>query len=197
MHFPFLRLVSVLTVLVASVGFLPGCSDQSSTSSGLASRPQGGDFVLQSATGPVDTRSLRGKVVLVFFGYTHCPDVCPAAMAAGAQALNGLTPEERAKTKMLMISVDPERDTPETLKNYVAYFHPEMIGLTGTPAEIAVVAKMYGAGYIKQPANAEGAYAVDHTAQTYIVAPDGRLAEILQPATSKERMLAVVRGLLP
>lgn len=197
MHFPNVFTPPVLTVLAALAFALAGCSDPSSHTAGVAARPVGGDFVLQSAAGSVDTRVLRGKVLLVYFGYTHCPDVCPAAMGVGAQTLNALTPEERAKTRMLMISVDPERDTPAVLKTYVAYFHPEMVGVTGTPAEIAAVAKAYGAAYIKQPPNEHGAYAVDHSAQTFVVAPDGRLAEILPPATSKEKMLAVVRGLLP
>ncbi|MRR51391.1 MAG: SCO family protein, partial [Rhodocyclaceae bacterium] len=136
-------------------------------------------------------------VLLVYFGYTHCPDVCPAAMGVGAQTLAALTPAERAKTRMLMISVDPERDTPEVLKTYVAFFHPEMVGVTGSPAEIAAVAKAYGAAYIKQPPNEGGAYAVDHSAQTFVVAPDGRLAEILPPAATKDKTLALVRSLLP
>jgi len=197
MHFPNAITAPVLIAFATLAVFLAGCSDPPSHTAGVAVRPTGGDFMLQSAAGPVDTRALRGKVLLVYFGYTHCPDVCPAAMGVGAQTLNALTPEERAKTRMLMISVDPERDTPDVLKTYVAYFHPEMVGVTGTPAEIAAVAKAYGAAYVRQPPNEHGAYAVDHSAQTFVVAPDGRLAEILQPSAPKEKMLAVVRGLLP
>lgn len=197
MRFPQALSTSLLIAFSALAFGLAGCSDPSSHTAGVAPRPVGGDFVLQSAAGPVDSHALRGKVLLVYFGYTHCPDVCPAAMGVGAQTLNALTPEERAKTRMLMISVDPERDTSEVLKTYVAYFHPEMLGLTGSPAEIAMVAKAYGAAYVRQPTGEGGAYAVDHSAQTFVVAPDGRLAEILPPAATKEKTLTVVRGLLP
>jgi len=197
MHLPTAIIAPALIAFATLAVFLVGCSDPPSHTAGVAARPVGGDFMLQSAAGPMDTRALRGKVLLVYFGYTHCPDVCPAAMGVGAQTLNALTPEERAKTRMLMISVDPERDTPAVLKTYVAYFHPEMVGVTGTPAEIAAVAKAYGAAYVRQSPNENGAYAVDHSAQTFVVAPDGRLAEILQPSAPKEKMLTVVRGLLP
>ena len=155
------------------------------------------DFVLQTAAGPLDSRSLRGKVLLVFFGYTHCPDVCPASMAAGAQALTALSASERANTRMIMISVDPERDTPQRLKEYTAYFHPEMIGATGTPAEIERVARAYGAGYRKQAAAADGSYGVDHTSNTYLIGPDGRLVATLALGTPTADIARAIRRLLP
>lgn len=172
---------------------LAGCSEQRVEPPGA---PRGGDFVLRSAGGPVDTRALRGKVLLIYFGYTHCPDVCPASLAAGAQALNTLKTEERAKVRLIMVSVDPERDTPERLKEYAAYFHPEMVGVTGTPEEIAAVAKSFGAGYIRQPARPDGSYAVDHTTRTYVMAPDGKLAVALELNAPAEKYLETVRGLL-
>jgi protein SCO1/2 len=158
--------------------------------------PRGGDFVLQSADGKVDSRALRGNVLLIFFGYTHCPDVCPASMANGARALNLLSEAERARTRLVMISVDPERDTPARLKEYATYFHPAMVGATGTPAEIAAVAKAFGAGYQRQPPREGGAYAVDHSADTYVVAPDGRLAATLHFGEAHEKIAAAVRELL-
>ena len=117
-----------------AIAFLTACSDSGMGERVLAARPEGGDFVLQSATGPVDTKALRGNVLLVYFGYVNCPDICPVSMAAGAAALNALTPQERAKTRMIMVSVDPERDTPAKLKDYVAYFHPAMIGAVSPSA---------------------------------------------------------------
>ena len=88
--------------------------------------PPGTDFVLQSADGPVDSKALRGKVLLIYFGYTHCPDVCPASLAAGGQAMNALSPAEQARVKMFMVSVDPERDTLQHLKEYTSFFHPQL-----------------------------------------------------------------------
>jgi protein SCO1/2 len=158
--------------------------------------PAGGDFVFQSADGPVDSRSFRGKVMLVYFGYTNCPDVCPASLAAGGQALNAMTPEERKRVKLIMISVDPERDSVKHLKEYTAFFHGEMIGVSGTTVEIASLAKAFGAGYIKQPAKADGSYAVDHTVSTYVVSTDGKLAAVLDLGVSTDKLVATVRKLL-
>ncbi|MDT3735253.1 MAG: SCO family protein [Denitratisoma sp.] len=185
--------IASISVALLFAAYLAGCSDRGTPPPGT---PTGGDFVLRSADGPVDTRALRGKVLLIYFGYTHCPDVCPASLAAGAQALNTLSAEERAKLRLIMVSVDPERDTPARLKEYAAYFHPEMIGVTGTPEEIAAVAKSFGAGYIRQPERPDGSYAVDHTTRTYVVAPDGKLAVSLELNTPAEKYLETVRGLL-
>jgi protein SCO1/2 len=189
----FHALIASISVALLCAAYLAGCSERGTPPPGT---PTGGDFVLRSADGPVDTKALRGKVLLIYFGYTHCPDVCPASLAAGAQALNALSPEERAKVRLIMVSVDPERDTPARLKEYAAYFHPEMIGVTGSTEEVAAVAKAFGAGYIRQPARSDGSYAVDHTTRTYVVAPDGRLALSLEPNTPAEKYLEAVRGLM-
>lgn len=180
------RLLLLLAVLLVA------CSDASSP----AGAPVGGDFVLQSAAGPFDTKAQRGKVLLVFFGYTNCPDICPASLGYGAQALNQLTAAERARVRLVMVSVDPQRDSGQRLKEYTAYFHAEMIGVTGTAEEIATVAKRYGAGYVKQPPRPDGSYAVDHSAHTYLVAPDGKLAAVLNLGTPVEAVVASIRKLL-
>jgi protein SCO1/2 len=185
--------IASISVAFLFAAYLAGCSDPGTPPPGA---PTGGDFVLRSADGPVDTRALRGKVLLVYFGYTHCPDVCPASLAAAAQALHTLSAEERPKVRLIMVSVDPERDTPARLKEYAAYFHPEMIGVTGTPEEIAAAARSFGAGYIRQPARPDGSYAVDHTTRTYVVAPDGRLAASLELNAPADKYLETVRGLL-
>ncbi len=181
----------VVASLAGMTLMLAACGEQA----GFAGH-HGGDFVLQSAAGPVDTRALRGKVLLIYFGYVSCPDICPASMAAGASALNLLSPDERSRTRMIMVSVDPARDTPAMLKEYAAYFHPDMIGATGSEAEVAAVAASFGAGYQKQPANADGSYAVDHTSHTYVVGRDGKLAEILPLGTPPDKVAATVRALL-
>lgn len=158
--------------------------------------PPGSDFILQSADGPVDSKTLRGKVLLIYFGYTNCPDVCPASLAAGGQALNALTPEEQSKVRLMMVSVDPGRDTVQHLKEYTAFFHPQMAGITGSTAEIAELAKAFGAGYIKQPANADGSYAIDHTVSTYVVDREGRLVAVLDIGTPTDKLVATVRKYL-
>lgn len=145
----------------------------------------------------VDTRTLRGKVLLVFFGYTSCPDVCPTSLATGAQALNALSASERANTRMILISVDPARDTPAKLKNYAAFFHPEMIGVAGTLAETESVARSYGAGYIRQPSDVDGNYAVDHSANTYLVDADGKLTATIPTGAPTADVVAAIRKHLP
>lgn len=175
---------------------LAACSDSGTGERVAVARPAGGDFVLQGAAGPLDTRALRGNVLLVYFGYVNCPDICPVSMAAGAAALNALTAEERARTRMIMISVDPERDTPASLKSYVAYFHPAMLGVVGTAAETAAIAKSFGAGYVRQATRPDGGYAVDHSSQTYVVGPDGKLAELLPLGVPTDKVVAAVRKLL-
>lgn len=155
--------------------------------------PPGGDFVLQSADGPVNSRDLRGKILLLYFGYTHCPDVCPTSLAAVGQALTALSPEERPRVQAFMVSLDPERDTPALLKEYTSYFQPGIRGLVGTPAETAVLARAYGVSYFRQKEKGNGDYAVDHTTSTYMVNQEGKLAAVLPLGTSAESILAVIR----
>jgi protein SCO1/2 len=158
----------------------------------------GGDFTLQAASGPVSLSDYRGKVVLLYFGYTYCPDVCPTSLAATAEGLRQLKPEELAKVAMLFVSVDPERDTPARLKEYAGFFHPAIVGVTGTPDSVADVARRYGVIYAKQPVStAGGGYVVDHSSDTYVLGPDGRLAGKIAHATPPAQVAAEIRKYLP
>lgn len=151
------------------------------------------DFVLQTADGPLDTRSLRGKLALIYFGYTYCPDICPTSLTATAQALEALGPEELARVKVVFVSVDPERDTPARLKEYAAFFHPGMIGATGSAEEIAAVARRYGVLYLRQDPGSSAGYAVDHSTWTYVLGPDGRLAGRIAHGTPAPQVAAEIR----
>lgn len=164
----------------------------------LAATPRGGDFRLQGPRGPVSLADLRGRVVLLYFGYTWCPDICPTNLALLALALRGLTPAERAGVQVLFVSVDPARDSIPRLAEYSAYFHPDILGLTGSDAQIALAAARYGAAYrrVEQPDSAMG-YAVDHSANTYVIDPAGRLVETLAHATPAEQVQAAIRRHLP
>lgn len=160
----------------------------------MAALPPGGDFTLQSSTGPISLKDYRGKVVLVYFGYTYCPDICPTALAATADGLKQLTGEELAKVAMVFISVDPERDTPARLKDYVEFFHPNIVGVTGTPDNLAEIAKRYGVFYARQKVETAGdGYVVDHTSDTYVVGPDGRLLSKISHATPADQVAAEIR----
>jgi protein SCO1/2 len=158
--------------------------------------PDGGDFTLMSSEGPVSTRQLRGKSILVYFGYTKCPDVCPTSLSFITQALNELTEEELKQVATLFISVDPKRDTPEVLAQYVGYFHDHIIGATGSEGEIAELARRYGVKYreVKLEGSAFG-YSVDHSSATYLIAPNGELRYIFPHNTPAFVIVEAVRYL--
>ncbi|HSO84787.1 SCO family protein [Thiocapsa sp.] len=163
----------------------------------LASPPQGGDFVLDSVNGPVALADLRGNVVLIYFGYTWCPDICPTNLVLIAAALKALTPEELERVQVVFVSVDPERDSAERLAEYSGYFHPEILGLTGTPEQIAEVAKLYGAAYRRTDLDDSAmGYVVDHSAYSHLVDTQGKLVRNLDHATPSAEIVAAIRTLL-
>ncbi|MFA7241724.1 MAG: SCO family protein [Sulfuricellaceae bacterium] len=161
-----------------------------------AAAPRSGDFTLRSAAGQLSLHDLRGKVVLLYFGYTLCPDICPTSLAFTAQGLAQLDAKELEKVKMLFVTVDPERDTLERLKDYTAYFHPSIVGLTGAPEEIARAAKLYGASYARQQVASAAGYVIDHSADTYLIAPDGSLYATLPHATPPGSVAEKIRAAL-
>ena len=154
----------------------------------------GGDFTLQSAKGDVSLKDYRGKLVLLYFGYTFCPDICPTSLAATSEGLKQLKPEELAQVAMIFVSVDPKRDTPDRLKEYVEFFHPAIVGVTGTAESVAEIAKRYGVFYAEQKVEtAGGGYVVDHSADTFIVAPDGQLVGKIAHATPPDQVVVAIR----
>ena len=156
--------------------------------------PRGGDFTLLSADGPLRLSDFRGKVTLLYFGYTYCPDICPTSLAATAAGLKQLTPQELAQVAVVFISVDPERDTPARLKEYAAFFHPIMRGVTGSPEALKEIAQRYGVFYQRQPAaTSSSGYAIDHTATTYVIDQQGALSEEIPHAAPPEAVVAAIR----
>src|SRR3984885_5123909 len=119
---------------------------------------------------------MRGKTVLFSFGFTHCPNVCPTTLSDLAKVYQALPAEDREKVQVLFVSVDPQRDKPETMKSYVPYFNDSFIGLTGTEAELAEAAKAYGAYYeiIHDAGTNPDLYTVNHSALIYLISPDGK-----------------------
>ena len=133
----------------------------------------GGPFRLTDQNGrPVTDEDFRGKPFLVFFGYTHCPDVCPTTLFDVSEVMRHLGPDAD-KTAALFITVDPERDTPATLKDYLGSFDPHLRGITGAPDAVAAVAKEYRVYYKKVPTE-NGDYSMDHTAIVYLMDKEGR-----------------------
>jgi protein SCO1 len=129
------------------------------------------DFTLMSANGPVSLSDFAGKYVFIYFGYTFCPDVCPATMNELAE-LEKLLGEDADQIQVIMITVDPARDTPERLAEYMAFFSNNFIGLAGTDEEIAAVAQPYGVFYEAHEGTAESGYLVDHSTRTYLLNPN-------------------------
>lgn len=123
----------------------------------------------------VTLESFRGKLVVLFFGYTHCPDVCPTTLQDMAQALKLMEPSVAARVQVLFVSVDPERDTPETLKAYVPYFHPSFLGLHGSPGQVEEAAREFKVVYRKHVEPGATGYLVDHSAGSYVLDASGRL----------------------
>lgn len=162
-----------------------------------AALAEGGDFTLHSANGPVALKDFRGKVVLVYFGYTYCPDICPTSLAATSEGLKQLTPDELARVAMVFVSVDPKRDTLPRLKEYVEFFHPSILGATGTLEEIAEIARRYGVFYAEQKVETAGdGYVVDHSTDTYVIAADGKLVAKIAHATPPEQVVVSIRKYL-
>ena len=137
--------------------------------------PLGGPFKLTAHTGEqVSDRDFRGKVMLIYFGFTYCPDVCPTGLQTIAAALDKLPEDIQAQIQPIFISVDPERDTPEVLEAYVTYFVPGMIGLTGSPSDIQTVANNYRVAYWKEdmPDSALD-YTINHASLFFIMDRNG------------------------
>jgi len=159
------------------------------TSSGI-----GGEFSLISHTGETVTdKTFSGAPFMVFFGFTHCPDVCPTALFEMSEALRA-TGEKGEKLRALYITVDPERDTTDVLKNYMSSFDPRVIGLTGSPEAIQNVARAYRAYYKKVPT--KESYTMDHSAAVYLMDKNGQFLRVIDlkrpPETVAKELLAVL-----
>ncbi|WHZ10006.1 MAG: SCO family protein [Burkholderiaceae bacterium] len=153
-------------------------------------------FSLTSDQGhPVTDEDYRGDVVMLYFGYTHCPDVCPITMARLAAVMQHLG-KGADQVRILFVSVDPARDTPALLHAYVTAFDPHAVGLTGTDGMIATVARRYRVAYEPEKPNADGSYDVTHSSAVYIFDKDGRAHLLATPTDSIDAITHDVRQLL-
>ncbi|HTW83287.1 MAG TPA: SCO family protein [Candidatus Sulfotelmatobacter sp.] len=134
------------------------------------------DFTLTDQNGrPFSLASERGREVVLFFGYTHCPDVCPATMAQLARVDRGLSAAQRARVQVLFVTVDPQRDSPPVMKRYVALFDPSFIGLTGSEAQLDPVFAAYHVWHQKLPGTKASGYLMAHSGSVYLIDPAGEL----------------------
>ncbi len=169
---------------------LTGCEQKLPSpfkASEVTSRYAQADFHLFDAQGhPRSLADYKGKVVALFFGYTHCPDVCPTTLVDMAQVMRQLGADAQ-RVQVLFVTLDPERDTRELLAQYVPAFHPSFIGLSGDVAATAAAAKAFGIVYEKHPTPG-GSYTLDHSAGTYLIAPSGEPV-LLSPFGQKPDLL--------
>lgn len=151
----------------------------------------GGPFNLVAHTGRrMSDQDFRGQYLLIYFGFTFCPDICPSALQVVAAALDKLG-EKADRITPVLITVDPERDGPEELARYVSSFHPRLVGLTGTLPEIEVTAKAYRVYFRKAKDQRSAAkYTIDHTSIIYLMDPSGEYVTHFTHATSVETMAA-------
>jgi len=152
----------------------------------------GGPFQLTDQTGhTVTDQSFRGQFMLLYFGYGFCPDVCPTELANMATALDIMGPKAESVAPVF-ITVDPERDTPEFLADYVVNFHPRLIGLTGTPENIRAVASAYKVYFAKSRKSAGDDYLMDHTSFVYLMGPDGKFLTMFRGQTDPKKMAETI-----
>jgi protein SCO1/2 len=196
--------VAAILLVVWSLGGLPFAGTPSPSSDVI-----GGPFALTGADGQkVSDRDFRGRWLLVYFGYTHCPDICPTTLADLSQTLD-LLGADAPQIQPLFITIDPDRDTPQIVGDYVKEFDNRIIGLAGKPGEIAAVAKAYRVFYAKREAAGAngGDYLMEHTAFVYVMGPDGGYVTLLTPLQGqtpeimasrlRELMAPVQTGQLP
>jgi len=176
----------------------PPAEERMQTAEQVAREVVTGEFTLVSADrNLVSDTDFRGKWLLIFFGYTHCPDVCPTSLGTMALIVDELG-EAAGKLQPLFISVDPARDTPEIVAAYVSAFHPQIVGLTGSEEQVAAAARSHRAYYAKVPPSGDAEptddYAVDHSAHLYLMDPDGVYATVFSPTDTVDEIVNVIRA---
>jgi len=163
---------------------------------GAANASIGGPFALQDGNGRTITNlDFRGKVMLVYFGYTHCPDACPTALQDMADAVDKLAPADRQRVAIVFVTIDPARDTPAVMKDYVSGFDAPITALSGSAAAIAKVADEYRVFYAKQPEK-DGEYSMDHSSIIYIMDGNGRFVGTFSPQDTPVTMASKIRTVL-
>ena len=155
------------------------------------------NFTLDSPEGSLSLKDFRGSVVLLFFGFTSCPDVCPISLSTISHSFSYLTDDELKLSKSLFISLDPERDTLEKLKKYTGYFHPNIIGVTGTMKQLGTVAEIYGVNFEKKdsPDSALG-YVIYHSSKIFVINQQGQLQKTFPHNIDAQLVVQQIKSLL-
>jgi protein SCO1/2 len=185
-----------LAALSAAAALMLACSPPTFKAVDITGASYARDFALESAAGGRRTLAdFRGKVVVVFFGFTQCPDVCPTTLSDLAEVKKRLGPDG-ARLQAVFITVDPERDTPALLSQYVPGFDPSFIGLYGTPEQTAATAREFKVFYQKVPGKTPTSYTIDHTAGSYVFDKEGRVRLFIRHGAPIDDIVADLRQLL-
>lgn len=193
------RLIALAAALIVPLVVVLGCSQPPRFfSTDITGAEFGREFSAPLTDHTGQTRRLadfKGKAVVIFFGYTQCPDVCPTTLSAMTEVLK-LLGNDAGKVQVLFVTIDPERDTRELLAAYVPQFHPSFIGLSADLATTAATALEFKVFYQKQPGSSPKTYTVDHSANSYIYDPQGRLRLFVKHGEAPEKIAADIRVLL-
>ena len=184
----------ILSVLVSTAVLFNVMSKQPREDSIATSDVIGGDFVLRNIDGRVSLKDFRGSVVVVYFGFLSCPEVCPTSMSILTRSLEKLSPAEKSKTKAILISIDPERDDFQELLEFTNYYHPNILGVTGTDQEVKQVAEQYGAFFeITVSETVDSAYAYRHSSRYYVIDQQGNLIQAMRHSTTPNELAARIK----
>lgn len=192
----FLTLALILVTTLV-LGFTKDRTNQSSALPEDRSQGEaliGGDFTLIDTSGKaVQDANYRGRIMLVFFGFTHCPDICPVTVSNLSTLMEGLTPAQAGQVAPLFITVDPVRDTPEVMRDFLSNFDTRLVGLTGTEEQVKQAAGIYRAYYAKQePAGQNSNYSVDHSGFIYVMDKDGAFLKAVPYDTPVEELKTLI-----
>jgi protein SCO1/2 len=189
---PFLRSVAAVVLALLVVA----CSPPAFKAVDITGAEYARDFALESAGGsPRKLADYRGKVVVIFFGFTQCPDVCPTTLSDLAEVRKRLGADGE-RLQVIFVTIDPERDTPAVLTQYVPGFDPSFVALYGTPEQIAATAKEFKIFYQKVPGKTATSYTMDHTAGSYVIDKDGRVRLFIRHGASVDEIVSDLKKLL-
>ncbi|WP_164513200.1 SCO family protein [Thiosocius teredinicola] len=187
-------LIAVLAAVSIGIGLWAGMQGKPAKQETTGYPDLGGDFTLTSDKGPVSLHDFKGKIVPIYFGFTHCPDVCITSLSGIAAGLKQLTDEQRAQVQPLFITIDPERDDAARVGEYARYFDPSFIGLTGTLEEITQVAQKHFVIFEKVKLDdSEMGYTMDHSSIVYVVGKNGIIRELVHHSEDPEEIAGALR----
>lgn len=191
--------ISFIAIGIILVGVIILFFATSSTEFGVSSKKvkaPGGNFTLQSLQGEVSLSDFRGKVVVFYFGFLNCPEVCPNSMQVLSNALHKLSDAQLLNVEAMLISLDPKRDTLKQLEVFSRYFHPNIIGATATQKTIDEITRQYGAYYYFTEIDRSGDYSVDHSSRYYVIDKTGKWVDAMRHSTTPNELAARIKSLL-